>query len=89
MAKKQLVVNMIYGGSFHRADTVLEEEEIPPNLRKPEYLKEPERKRRKQEELDEIETEDLNFSDDELEAEVEAEEEEEQKPRAFRIRKKR
>lgn len=41
MAKKQLTVNMIYGGSFHREGSVLDEEEIPLNLRKAKYLKEP------------------------------------------------
>jgi hypothetical protein len=41
MAKKQLTVSMIYGGSFHRVDSVLDDEEIPPNLRKAKYLREP------------------------------------------------
>ena len=90
MAKKQLVFNMIYGGSFHRADSVLDEEEIPLNLRKPEYLKEPERKRKRSEEFEEIRTDDLNFSDDVEEVEeIDEEEEAEAKPKpTFRIRKR-
>ena len=51
MAKKQLLVNMIYGGSFHRADTVLDEEEIPLNLRRPEYLRDPVKAKRLIEEI--------------------------------------
>ena len=42
MANKQLKVNMIYGGAFHREGSVLDEEKIPQNLRKAKYLKEPE-----------------------------------------------
>lgn len=41
MAKVQLKQNLIFGGAFHRLDTILEEDEIPPNLRGPEYIKPP------------------------------------------------
>ena len=63
MPKVQLKVNMIYGGAFHRADTVLDEDEIPQNLRKRKYLKEPEPE--EVEEPEEIEVGEVFFEDDE------------------------
>lgn len=93
MAKKQLTVNMIYGGSFHREGSVLNEEEIPLNLRKPAYLKEPERKRRHEEEFEEIPTDEifeqeLPADEDEDEG-LELEEEPPPPPRRPIVRKKR
>lgn len=41
MAKKQLKVSMIFGGSYHTFGTVLEEDSIPLSLRKTKYLEEP------------------------------------------------
>lgn len=78
MAKKQLTVNMIYGGSFHRIDSILDEEKIPPNLRKPEYLKEPDRKKKAQE-YEEILTDEL-FEETEFVDEEEEQEPEEEPP---------
>jgi hypothetical protein len=39
--EKQLKVNMIFGGTYYSFGTVLEEDEIPLNLRKTKYLQEP------------------------------------------------
>ena len=38
MAKVQLLTNMIFGGAFHRRGQIMEEREIPPNLRQQKYL---------------------------------------------------
>jgi hypothetical protein len=41
MAKKQLRVNMIVGTTFFSYGSILDEEMIPPNLRKQKYLADP------------------------------------------------
>jgi hypothetical protein len=41
MSKVQLKTNMIFGGKFYARGEVMEDQELPPNLRRQKYLGEP------------------------------------------------
>lgn len=71
MDKVKLKVNMIFGGSFHRFGTVLDREEVPPNLRKSSYLADPEEPEAGMSGEEEIELEEFYDGIDEVEPEPE------------------
>jgi hypothetical protein len=41
MALVQLKENLIFDGTFHRVDSILDEEDLPPKFRTPEYILKP------------------------------------------------